>query len=304
MTLISHKQHRELGNVRWQRRLADAKANAQAENKPIFVLFQEVPGCATCVNYGQGVLSDPLLVEAIEEFFVPVAIFNNHKGLDEETLKSFREPAWNNPVVRFLSPQGDDLNLRVSNTHDATSLHGAMVRAIEVAGADVPPFLRVAGDDLIVQHGASRKLTFETPCFWSGETSLAQYPGVLTTDAGWSGGEEVVEVRYDPARVSENELTDFAAQEGFEKTNGREFRLDKEPQFYLRKTDYRYLPLSPVQRTKLNFALPYEQSPETLLSPRQLKALRSGALKTSENAELYRDDIGRSWNRLPPEIAV
>jgi Thioredoxin-like len=304
MTLTSYKQHRELGDVRWFRLLADAKAKARAENKPILLLFQEVPGCMTCVNYGQNVLSDPLLVEAIEGFFVPVVIFNNHKGPDEEALRSFHETAWNNPVVRFLSPDGDDLNLRVSNTYDAISLHAAMMRAIKATGGVVPTYLRVVGDDLTVQCGGARKLTFETPCFWSGETSLAQHPGILTTDAGWIAGEEVVEVQYDPARVSEDELKAFAAQEGFARSDEAEFRLDKEPQFYLRKTDYRYLPLSPVQRTKLNFALPYRQSPEAYLSPRQLEALKSGTLKASENAELYREDIDRSWGRLSSKAAA
>ena len=44
------------------------------------LLFQEVPGCSTCRNYGHNVLSHPLMVEAIESLFVPLAIFNNKEG--------------------------------------------------------------------------------------------------------------------------------------------------------------------------------------------------------------------------------
>jgi len=41
------------------------------------------------------------VIDAANEF-VPVAGFtNNVPGKDAEVLKSFNEPAWNNPVVRF-----------------------------------------------------------------------------------------------------------------------------------------------------------------------------------------------------------
>ena len=50
----------------------------------------------------------PLLVEAIEDQFVPLLVYNNQES-DSALLKSFGEPAWNNPVLRFLDHQGRDL---------------------------------------------------------------------------------------------------------------------------------------------------------------------------------------------------
>eukprot|EP01080_Neovahlkampfia_damariscottae_P007545 gene7545-11869_t len=42
--------------------------------KPIFLLFLEVPGCSGCVNFGNGPLSDLLLVEAVVKEFIPGCI--------------------------------------------------------------------------------------------------------------------------------------------------------------------------------------------------------------------------------------
>ena len=46
------------------------------------------------------------MVEAIEDAFVPVVVFNNKGGKDAQLLKRFNEPSWNNPVVRFLDGSG------------------------------------------------------------------------------------------------------------------------------------------------------------------------------------------------------
>ena len=56
----------ELGTVNWLRDFDQAIAESQKQQKPVFILFQEVPGCATCQNYGSNVLSHPLIAEAIE----------------------------------------------------------------------------------------------------------------------------------------------------------------------------------------------------------------------------------------------
>ncbi|MEL6184888.1 MAG: thioredoxin family protein, partial [Myxococcota bacterium] len=64
----------ELGDVKWRRDFAAAEAEARASKKPLLVLFDEVPGCQTCVRYGQSALRHPLLVEAAETLFVPAAV--------------------------------------------------------------------------------------------------------------------------------------------------------------------------------------------------------------------------------------
>jgi len=81
------KQSEELGQVNWQRNYDEAISLSEKENKPIFLFFQEVPGCSTCRNYGHHVMSHPLIVEAIETHFIPTAIFNNKRGKDAKILK-------------------------------------------------------------------------------------------------------------------------------------------------------------------------------------------------------------------------
>ena len=88
----------ELGTVDWLRSYDDALKQSKQEDKPVLILFQEVPGCATCRNYGDNVLSHPLLVDVIEHYFVPLAIFNNKGGEDRKILSKYNEPTWNNPV--------------------------------------------------------------------------------------------------------------------------------------------------------------------------------------------------------------
>ena len=39
---------------------------------PVFAFFQEVPGCAGCQKFGAEVMSDPVIVAAIEAEFLPV----------------------------------------------------------------------------------------------------------------------------------------------------------------------------------------------------------------------------------------
>ena len=71
-------------------------------DKALAVAAKEVPGCSTCRNYEHTVLSHPLMVEAIESLFVPLAIFNNKGGKYKKILGQYGEPSWNNPDVRIV----------------------------------------------------------------------------------------------------------------------------------------------------------------------------------------------------------
>src|SRR5689334_8730026 len=71
------KQPVELGRVKWLTDYDGALKTAQQSHKPVFLLFQEIPGCQGCKDFGAAPLSHPLLVEAIDSDFTPVVIHNN-----------------------------------------------------------------------------------------------------------------------------------------------------------------------------------------------------------------------------------
>jgi hypothetical protein len=303
-TEISFREHRELGDVAWLRDHDLGLALAAEQGKPVLLLFQEIPGCSTCVRFGQDVLTHPLMVELIAERFVPVAIFNNHPGRDADILRRYGEPSWNNPVVRFLRPDGAELLPRLADRYDALGLHGKINAALGLLGQDVPGFFRLLESDLLLEYGVSQSVTYRTPCFWSGETSLAQHPAVITTDAGWVDGEEAVRVHFDPRVAQRQDLDGYARNEGFAPSEGGRFELDREPQFYLRKNAARHLPLTPAQRTRLNLALPYGAPLAELLSPQQSAWLADPRLGASSGDETYRQDIRQSWPALAARLGV
>jgi len=301
---VSFREHRELGEVAWLRDHDRGLALAAEQGKPVLLLFQEVPGCSTCVNFGQDVLTHPLMVELIADRFVPVAIFNNRPGPDAEILRRYGEASWNNPVVRFLGPGGAELLPRLANRYDALGLYEKILAVLEMLGADLPGYFRLLGRDLLVEEGLGQCVTYATPCFWSGETSLAQHAAVITTDAGWIDGDEVVRVHFDPRLASREELDAFAHAEGFSPTSRGGFRLDREPQFYLRKDRARHLPLTPAQRTRINLAVPYRGSLADLLSPQQSAWLSDPRLERSSVDDAYRHDIRRSWPALAAQLGL
>lgn len=300
----SFREHRELGDVAWVRDHDLALAFAAEQEKPVLLLFQEVPGCSTCVRFGQDVLTHPLMVELIADRFVPIAIFNNHPGPDAEILRRYNEPSWNNPVVRFLGHDGTELLPKLSDRYDALGLHEKIIGVLEMLGEHVPEYFRLLGRDLLVEHGLSQSVTYTTPCFWSGETSLARHPAVITTDAGWVDGEEVVQVHFNPREVSRRDLDAFAEVEGFSPIESGGFELDGEPQFYLRKNSARHLPLTPAQRTRINLAVPYRNPLADILSPQQSAWLGDPRVAGSSGNETYRLDVRKSWPALVSQLGV
>ncbi|WP_208648469.1 VPGUxxT family thioredoxin-like (seleno)protein, type 2 [Mesorhizobium hawassense] len=301
---ISYREHRELGEVAWLRDHDRGLALAGEQGKPVLLLFQEVPGCSTCVRFGQDVLTHPLMVELIADRFVPVAVFNNHSGVDAKVLRRYDEPSWNNPVVRFLGPDGAELLPKLADRYDGLGLHEKITAVLEMLGDDVPGYFRLLERDLLIEYGLSKRVTYTTPCFWSGETSLAQHPAVITTDAGWVDGEEVVQVHVDPHEVSRPDLDAYARAEGFNPTESGGFELDREPQFYLRKSPARHLPLTPAQRTRINLAVPYRGRLADLLSPQQSAWLVDPKLQQSSRDDTYRHDIRQSWPALMAQLGL
>lgn len=314
----------ELGRVAWETDFEAALDRAEAETKPVFALFQEVPGCATCKDFGGGPLSHPLLVEAIESEFVPVLVYNNRGGKDAELLERFGEPSWNNPVVRFLDATGEDLLPRRAGVWSTGAIAARMVAALEEAEREVPTYLALA--ELETRERGLETATFAMDCFWVGEARLGSLPGVAATRPGWLDGREVVEVRFDPNALAYGELVRAAdalqcsrrvfAHDDDQERVARELAPTKTKRVTtlardakksdrarnLARSPLRFLPLTPLQATRVNSALAHGENAGRWLSPRQRTlAARMARADRDQLAGLQRPD---DLEQLPAYAAV
>lgn len=290
--------HPELGNVAWLRDYDEALEVAKTKKKPLLILFQEVPGCAGCVNYGEGTLSHPLIVDAIESSFVPLAIFNNQGGSDKIILQRFKEPAWNFQVMRFIDADGNDIIPRKDRVWSPGETAVRMIEALEAVEQPVPEYLRTVA--WTSEAAGLKTAVFSMHCFWDGEAKLGGIEGVVETDAGWLNCEEVVKLRYDPTIIEWKDLVAKARSYGcakrvytedaktLDKTpkgSGTRVELFSEESFrmarssdqkrHLQFSKLKELALNPVQRTKINAALSLKD-PDMIqkwLSPTQLEAI-------------------------------
>lgn len=292
------EQEVELGKISWYRDYDEATSLAQKENKSVLILFQEVPGCATCRNYGNNVLSNPLLVEAIEDLFIPLVIHNNKDGKDRQILKQFKEPSWNNPVVRIVDASGKNMAPRVSGNYSAKGLYQAMITALNSNYIEIPEYMVLLGKELSATNTVKEKY-YSMYCFWTGEKQLGATDGVLNTEAGFMNGREVVKVTYDANEVKVRELDTYAKRNQFTPVDFSDtYRpATKDEDYYLRHTNYKYLPLSDLQKTKINSALGNRKNPAVYLSPRQRKWLKN--LTTSaKNVVLFNKEFSTAWEMM------
>ncbi|MEM9051291.1 MAG: VPGUxxT family thioredoxin-like (seleno)protein, type 2 [Bacteroidota bacterium] len=287
----------ELGNVNWLRNYEAAIEASKTSDKPILILFQEVPGCSTCRNYGHNVLSHPLMVEAIEEYFVPLAIYNNKSGEDAKILKKYGEPSWNNPVVRIIDSEGVNLTKRLASDYSAEGLYRKMNEVLEERGVEATPYFQLLGQEL--KAGNTETAYYKMFCFWSGEGHLGSVDGVVITEPGFMGGAEVVKVQYNPSIIKKEELDKIASAQNCSATSAKaNYRVDKDPQYYLKKSEYRYLPLSQTQRTKINSALASGTNPEAFLSPTQKRWYSEIKMGKTPDRSLYDMPLTEAWQLM------
>ncbi|MCA9669483.1 MAG: hypothetical protein KC503_28000 [Myxococcales bacterium] len=311
------KQPIELGGVRWRRGLPSALAASKKSGKPVLVLFDEVPGCSTVRGFGRTVLSHPLIVEAAETLFVPLLVYNNKGGVDRRVLNAFGEPTWNNPVVRIIDHQRRALATRYASTYTVRSFARAMVQGLRKAGRKVPGYLAA-----LASPRRAERATFAMHCFWTGEVRLGAIPGVLETRPGFLDGREVVEVRFDPRKLSYGELVKRARALGVASRvyahdaaqlaagravagsavslTARRMRVSpKDDKYQLIHSRWRAVPLTAEQATRLNAALPVGRLPQGLLSPRQLALYRTLAASGSSASALRGcQRAGYGWIRV------
>jgi len=261
----------ELGIVRWGRDLDAALERSRSSGRPVLVLFDEVPGCATCVGFGQQVLSHPLLSEAIETEFEPLFVANNRPGRDAELLARFGEPAWNNPVMRFVDARGRDVLERRDGLYSADEIAERLAAALRATGRPVPGYLALAAEE--TQQAHRQAATFVMGCFWEGEATLGAVPGVLSVRAVHMDPGEGVRVEYDSSRLSLAELQKVAASRSCSlhgRASGREREAGGGDHLHaLERSPLRQLSLTSMQAMRVNSALALGGDPLAVLSPRQ-----------------------------------
>lgn len=202
----------EAGDVHWNRNFEEMLAQSRQSGKPLLVLFQEIPGCIGCQSFGSEVLTHPLLVEAIETEFLPVLVYNNRFGGDDEKLlKRFGEPSWNYQVIRFLNGQAEDIIPRKDKVWRVTGVASRMVQSLEAMSRPVPLYLReLARETDYINH---KRIGFGMACFWTGEYKLGKLEGVVATEAGWYDNREITLVTYHKDVVDLQTVVDYAARE-------------------------------------------------------------------------------------------
>ena len=138
---------------------------------------------------------------------------------------------------------------------------------------------------------------FSMACYWEGEARLGAIDGVLSTEAGWLEGREVVKVRYDAKRAwvrrlvraasdakcagkvwvgdeteagQAREIVEAPVAVGFD---GYRTAAEREQKYYLERSAYAGLELTEEQRTKVNAALRLGGDPGVFLKREQLAQL-------------------------------
>lgn len=300
----------ELGNVTWLRDYDTALKQAKKTDKDVFILFQEVPGCSTCRNYGNDLLTHPLIVEMIENEFVPLAIHNNKGGKDAEILNHYGEPSWNNPVARIVDSKGKDRINRIASTYTPEGLVKAMNTALLKRNNKIPGYAELLEQEF---SSSTAEAVLGMYCFWSGEKHIGNLNGVISTEAGFMGGHEVVKIKYDPSITNATSISrsskkvkcadlaftdDRTEKKELKKTLGQEtkpissYRKDKEDKYYLSKSKYRYVPMTSSQATKINSYLAQGLDANHWLSPKQAALIKSNINKAPV---VYQDELRSAW---------
>jgi hypothetical protein len=206
----ANNQPIETGLVQWGRNFEEGLRRSEREDKPVLALFQEVPGCSGTQEFGKEVLSNPLLVEAIENEFIPILIYNNRGGRDAELLARYHEPSWNFQVIRFLDSSGKDIIPRRDRIWTLGGVARRMAEALKKAGRHVPLYLQGLANEH--DNPGIRKTAFAMFCFWTGEMKIGGFDGVVKTEAGYYRGREVTQVWYDERLISLEDLVQKAAE--------------------------------------------------------------------------------------------
>lgn len=278
-------QEEELGLISWYRNYKEAIQASKTNHKPILILFQEVPGCSTCKKYGNNIIGHPLFAEVIEEYFVPLLIQNNKQGDDKAILNKFNEKAWNNPVIRIIDSNEKNLTKRIAGIYTPKGIHDRLIYFFKEQNIKPPLYFDLLGQELTAEATKQTKtIYYSTYCFWSGEKVFGNINGVLSTEPAHSSKGELVKVNYDQSILSISVLNTIAKENNYRLTERDQSykKASADDNFYLKKTNYIHLPLTPIQQTKINSAIGEGDDPRKYLSPQQLLWLNSNTLSSTK----------------------
>jgi hypothetical protein len=171
---------------------------------------------------------------------------------------------------------------------------------LKSSGNSIPEYFKILGMEL-PNSGGNHNLEesfFKMYCFWTGEKKLGGQDGVLATKAGFLENAEVVRVIYNPDKISSKELEGFAKKREMISIKSKEDFIwaQNDEDYFIQHSNYKYVPLSEVQKTKINSALGNKKSAIQFLSPKQKVWLK--AFSTTNNKILFDKDFFESWEQL------
>jgi len=185
-----------------------------------------------------------------------------------------------NPLLRVLAPDEIGLSREQLANSDTGAGLSQIVRRLQADHRPIPQYLRLVCDEY---SGRPRETArFSVGCYWEGERELGKISGVVASRTGNIGPEEVVELRFDPNVIDSAGLAKRA--EGLTcfrgcPTTQTTLVEDVEQQHTLANhPEFAAIPLTPLQRTKVNAALWDHQDLTALLSPTQLRLMRHPGL--------------------------
>jgi hypothetical protein len=181
-----------------------------------------------------------------------------------------------NPLLRILAPDGITLSrAQLANANTGAGL-AEMVRLLERAHRPVPQYLQMVCDEYSGRPTETAR--FSVGCYWEGERELGKVDGVMASRTGTIGKDEVVELKFDPKVVDAAALAQRATRmtcfRGVPSTQAT-LTEDPEQQHTLANhPEFAGVPMTPLQRTKVNAALWDHQDISRFLSPKQLDLLQ------------------------------
>jgi len=319
-------QYAELGRIRWLESYSEALERAETENKPILVLIYNsgndfVPE--------KSALNHPLSVEAIESLFVPVA-FSEQKGNMSDRLGMVDLQPDFESVILITDTQGNELTEKLYNNQAMAPFTDVLTASLSNAGHPVPEYLQVIHSESGAE-GTTETAVITQHCFWSGEVELGVHDAVVFTEPGYIEKFEAIRIVFDNSKVSYKNLLERAkslglldtvyplndtqyteAIEVIDKSNVMYFnQIEYNPasdrknyKFYIGKTFYRFVPMTPKQALLVNNALFFEADPDVFLSPRQIEMYEfiKGKQRLRWENHIDSPDFTKSWEKTTAKI--